>query len=386
MQSYAIQQSTANQPLLFLLVSSTDHISPLTGATPTVVLSKNGGTFASPAGAVSEVGNGLYKVAPNATDSGTLGPLSLHATATGADPTDVVFPVVAFNPLSATNLGLSALPTANPGAAGGVFIAGSNAATTANFTGSLSGSVGSVTGAVGSVTGAVGSVAGNVGGNVVGSVGSVAGAVGSVTGNVGGSVASVTGAVGSVAGNVGGNVAGSVASVTAAVTVGGYSTGQDPATLVLDVAAPGHDTAGTIGAAINASGSASDPLANAVPGSYASGTAGFILGTNLNAAVSAVKARTDSLPASFPGNFPSLAISSSGRVAMDTSVSLSPPREITGVPTGQLTINDALWGAVVIAAGAESWTASGGTVSIPANNQVYRTFSIETTPTTATRS
>ena len=65
------------------------------------------------------------------------------------------------------------LPSATAGAAGGVFIAGSNAATsittalTANVTGNLSGSVGSVTGAVGSVTG-------NVGGNVTGSVGSVA--------------------------------------------------------------------------------------------------------------------------------------------------------------------------------------------------------------------
>lgn len=50
-----------------------------------------------------------------------------------------------------------------PGAAGGHFIAGTNAATTVaitgNITGNLSGSVGSVTGAVGSVTGAVGSIA-----------------------------------------------------------------------------------------------------------------------------------------------------------------------------------------------------------------------------------
>lgn len=51
------------------------------------------------------------------------------------------------------------LPSATAGAAGGVFIAGSNAATsittalTANITGNLSGSAGSVTGAVGSVTG-----------------------------------------------------------------------------------------------------------------------------------------------------------------------------------------------------------------------------------------
>jgi hypothetical protein len=56
------------------------------------------------------------------------------------------------------------LPSATAGAAGGIFIAGTNAATTVTtaltttFTGNLTGSVGSVTGAVGSVTGAVGSV------------------------------------------------------------------------------------------------------------------------------------------------------------------------------------------------------------------------------------
>lgn len=60
------------------------------------------------------------------------------------------------------------LPSATAGSAGGVFIAGTNAATTintaltanitGNVTGNLSGSVGSVTGAVGSVTGSVNSV------------------------------------------------------------------------------------------------------------------------------------------------------------------------------------------------------------------------------------
>lgn len=63
------------------------------------------------------------------------------------------------------------LPSATAGAAGGVLIAGSNAATTVNITGNITGNV---SGSVGSVTGAVGSVTGNVGGNVTGSVGSVA--------------------------------------------------------------------------------------------------------------------------------------------------------------------------------------------------------------------
>lgn len=68
---------------------------------------------------------------------------------------------------TASSIG-KALYVANvvPGAAGGHFIAGTNAATTittgltTTFTGNLTGSVASVTGAVGSVTGAVGSVTG----------------------------------------------------------------------------------------------------------------------------------------------------------------------------------------------------------------------------------
>ena len=100
MNGYAIQQSTASQPLVFLMIDSSDHVSGKTGLSPTVTISKNGGAFASPAGSVTEIGSGLYKVAANAGDSDTLGPLVLHATATGADPTDWLYPVVAYDPLT----------------------------------------------------------------------------------------------------------------------------------------------------------------------------------------------------------------------------------------------------------------------------------------------
>ncbi len=62
------------------------------------------------------------------------------------------------------------------------------------------------------------------------------------------------------------------------VTVGAYAAGQDPATLVLDVLASAHNIANTIGAKINAAGGSADPLGNFVPGSYASGTAGYVIG------------------------------------------------------------------------------------------------------------
>jgi hypothetical protein len=96
-----------------------------------------------------------------------------------------------------------------------------------------------------------------------------------VTGGVG----SVTAAV-SVTGDLSATMKTSVTTACTAATpnVGGYQAGQDPATLVLDVAASGHNTAGTIGQKINAAGGAADPLTNPVPGSYGAGTAGNILG------------------------------------------------------------------------------------------------------------
>lgn len=77
---------------------------------------------------------------------------------------------------------VNSIPDAVAGVAGGLFIAGTNAATTVTtsftttFTGNLTGSVASVTGAVDSVTG-------NVGGNVVGSVASVTAGVTVTTNN-----------------------------------------------------------------------------------------------------------------------------------------------------------------------------------------------------------
>lgn len=95
---YQVKQSTTAYPLVFLMVDSTDHVTGKTGLSPTVTLRKPGGSFASPAGAVTEIANGWYQVAGNATDSNTLGPLILHATGTAADPVDTLYEVVATDP------------------------------------------------------------------------------------------------------------------------------------------------------------------------------------------------------------------------------------------------------------------------------------------------
>lgn len=124
-----LKQSQTAFNLVFLMIDSTDHISPKTGLTPTVTLSKNGGSFGAAAGAVTEIANGWYKVAANATDANTLGPLVLHATGSGADPVDIMFNVVAFDPGDSVRAGLTAMPNAAAAASGGLLILGANTGT-----------------------------------------------------------------------------------------------------------------------------------------------------------------------------------------------------------------------------------------------------------------
>lgn len=152
---------------------------------------------------------------------------------------------------------------------------------------------------IASVTGAVGSVTGNVGGNVTGSVGSVAP----------GGIASTSFAAGAI-----------TAAAIAADAIGASELAADAvseiAGAVWDVTLASHLTGGTTGNALNAAGAAGDPWSTALPGAYSAGSAGYIIGTNVNAQASslataanlavvagyldteiaAIKAKTDNLP------------------------------------------------------------------------------------------
>ncbi len=146
---FLLKQSSTQQALVFFMYDSGDHVTGKTGLSPTVVIRKEGGSFASPSGSVTEIANGYYQVAGNATDTATLGSLILSATASGADQATMGYEVVGFDPFNANNLGLASIPSVAPGAANGLLIAGSNAATTLdsltvtndlNITGSFSAS------------------------------------------------------------------------------------------------------------------------------------------------------------------------------------------------------------------------------------------------------
>lgn len=81
-------------PLPFVLISATDHVSGVSGVTPSrVLISKACGPFATPAGSVMELGGGRYQISPNTFDLSTPGPLLLHVEAPGCDTFDGVIDV-----------------------------------------------------------------------------------------------------------------------------------------------------------------------------------------------------------------------------------------------------------------------------------------------------
>jgi hypothetical protein len=87
-----IKQSTATF-LYVYLVDATDGHTPETGITsPTITTSKNGGAFSAPSdGTWTELSDGWYKMALDATDTDTLGPLAVNVAASGCRSfTDVV--------------------------------------------------------------------------------------------------------------------------------------------------------------------------------------------------------------------------------------------------------------------------------------------------------
>lgn len=273
---YPLKQSSTAQPLVFYMVDSSDHIAAKTGLTCTVTIRKAGGSFASPGGAVTEIANGWYQVAGNATDTNTLGPLLLHSTSTGADPSDVCYHVVAYDPQDSVRIGITALPNAAAGANGGLPTGDANARvdvikiagttqTARDLGASVLLSAGTGTGQldftsgvvkanlvqilataltetagqiaaafkkwfdvaspVGTVNSIPNATAGAAGGLFIAgsNAATTANITGNLTGNVTGSVGSVTGAVGSVTGNVGGNVTGSVGSLTTNNDKTGYA-------------------------------------------------------------------------------------------------------------------------------------------------------------------
>ena len=74
----------------FILLSTTDG-SPIAGATPTVTVSKDGAAFTAATNQPHEIGNGYYYVDLTTTETTVTNNVIIRATATGAQPTAVVW-------------------------------------------------------------------------------------------------------------------------------------------------------------------------------------------------------------------------------------------------------------------------------------------------------
>lgn len=159
-----------------------------------------------------------------------------------------------------------------------------------NLTADLSGS-GDITNAAGAlVVSAIATLvgAGTVTGSLIGIATATADLVGQ--GNVTAALAAIASLTASIEGS--GTAAGVINAkgfMTADITSAGDAlTAGAVAAAVWESIATAFNTPGTMGNKLNSAASAGDPWSTALPGSYAPGEAGYIIGTNLDAAVSSL--------------------------------------------------------------------------------------------------
>lgn len=80
----------------FLMVDETDSETAETGLSPSVQISKNGGSFSNISGSVSEIGLGFYSFSLTTTETDTEGPLIVVATSAGAEVWRSIYFVIDF--------------------------------------------------------------------------------------------------------------------------------------------------------------------------------------------------------------------------------------------------------------------------------------------------
>lgn len=283
-----LKQSTASQEIpLGYFVDSLDgntEETALTIANTDIKLWKNGGTTLANknSGGATHISNGIYYAVLDATDTDTLGPMVIFVHVSGALTVRLECCVLAANVYDSL-VGATDKLDVNTAE-----IAGSNVSTSTaqigvnvvNAAGTAWGS-GAITNGV-FASGAI--TASAIAADAIGASELAADAVTEIVAGVWGAARSSytsAGTFGQGVASVQGNVTGSVGSVTAGVTV---TTNNDKTGYALTQAFPTNFSSMsiTVGGAVTTA----DPWSTAVPGAYGAGTAGFILGTNLNATVS----------------------------------------------------------------------------------------------------
>lgn len=80
------------------MVDQVDHVTGVTGLSPTGTVSRNGTSFNGVTGTIASLGSGLYKLTPSIFDTLLVGPAIFHFTAAGVDPVDIFLDIVNYDP------------------------------------------------------------------------------------------------------------------------------------------------------------------------------------------------------------------------------------------------------------------------------------------------
>lgn len=345
-----ILQSTSTT--IVLKVYLTDHVTPATGKTLAITISKNIAAFGNPsAGATNatEIASGWYYVTLSTTDTGTLGPLIVLGTASGCDNADQSYTVV-----KATNRGMTGIPDAAANANGGLPILSSSATTLAYTVSTVTTVTNQLTAAAIATGVWQDATAGDF--TTASSIGKSLYTSGVVPGAANGLFIAGTNAATSITTGLTAHIIGTVDTVT---TVTNQLTAAAIATGVWqDATAGDFTTASSIGKSLYTSG--------VVPGA-ANGL--FIAGTNAATAITTgltahIIGTVDTLT-TYTGNTPQtgdsyvrLGAPAGASVSVDiaeldtlidaipilTTV-LSAPRAMDSIADGSVTLADALWGA-----------------------------------------
>lgn len=280
--SQFLRQSTASQSrAIGPFVDDTDFKTAETGLTianTDIKLMSSGGASANKnSGGGTHRVNGVYGVTFDATDTATVGELMVSVVVSGALPVFHTFYVLeeaVFDALFAASapgyVANAPVNVAQFGGSNGTFASGRPEVNTTHAAGTAWGS-GAITSAS-IASGALTSIAAAVWDRLTSAL-STASSIGKLL------VDNVTASISAVKAKTD-NLPASPAAVSDIPTANAI------ADQVWDEVLSGHLTGGSTGAGLNAAGAAGDPWSTSLPGAYGAGTAGKIIGDNLNATVS----------------------------------------------------------------------------------------------------
>lgn len=280
-----LRKNVAGQFIYFAGINASTGAA-LTGATFSYRRSIDG-TFAAGGGTITEdTGLGFYKCALSQADTNG-NDLGFFFTATNAIPVCINVIATAADPTDAVRLGLSSLPNAAAEAAGGLYTRGTGTGQIAQD-------------AAGNVRVNVDTIKTNAvvnGGTITFPTNATLASTTNITSATGITLTATTG-LGNQTANITGTVT-TVTNLTNAPTAGDLTATMKTSVenAVWDATAASHNTAGTTGNKLNSAASAGDPWVTALPGAYGAGSAGYIVGNNLNAAVGSVPTATQNADA-----------------------------------------------------------------------------------------